>query len=363
MFLIPLKPDCSSESTVPPSLGVNVQVTFESSVFRLVIPLLVYLLPDFVGQKALCIHLSLTYINQRLMIKEEIHLFELAAARYGLVISPMLASLIPVENAESAFDAHRHDSYGLFLLRSGEMTLLVEEQVVNMQGSSLLLVQPGQVHQCVHLKEISGWILFFDGKNLDTKTRSVTEQSIQKIALFELSNSELLFADHLLLLIHEASEANMPGPFQTQMLHALINALFYQAANMHVLRISFTENPASRPAQIVQQFKDLIKLHFKSLKRPQAYADLMHLSVSHLNDTVKAFTGYSATHLLQQEVIGDARKQLRYTTKTIKEIAFNLGFADDKYFIRLFSKVVGQSPSAFRKNAKAVTSDTGESGM
>jgi len=286
------------------------------------------------------------------MVKEEIHLFKLPAGRYGLVISPMLASFVPVEDAATAFDPHRHDSYGLFLLRSGEMTLLVEEQVVNMQGSSMLLVQPGQVHQCVHSNEICGWVMFFDGKNLDTRTRSVTEQSIQKIALFDLSSSELLFNDQLLLFIYEASEANTPGPFQNQMLHALINALIYQAANMHLLRKSFTETPESRPAQIVQEFRDLIKLHFRNLRRPKAYAELMHISVSHLNDTVKAFTGYSATFLLQQEVIGDARKQLRYTNQTVKEIASHLGFVDDKYFIRLFSKVVGQSPSAFRKIQK-----------
>ena len=283
------------------------------------------------------------------MLKEEIHLFELAEGRYGLVISPMLPSFVPVEDEVSAFDPHRHDSYGLFLLRSGEMTLLVEEQIVNMQGSSLLLVQPGQVHQCVYSNEICGWVMFFDGKHLDTKTRSVIEQSIQKIALFDLNHSELLFTDQLLLLIHEASEANTPGPFHHQMLHALINALFYQGANLQLLRESSDDQPDSRPAQIVQEFKDLIKIHARSLRRPAAYAELMHISVSHLNDTVKAFTGYSATYLLHQEVIGDARKQLRYTTKTVKEIASNLGFGDVKYFIRLFSKVVGKSPSAFRK--------------
>ena len=97
------------------------------------------------------------------MLKEEIHLFELAEGRYGLVISPMLPSFVPVEDEVSAFDPHRHDSYGLFLLRSGEMTLLVEEQVVNMQGSSLLLVQPGQVHQCVYSNEICGWVMFLTG--------------------------------------------------------------------------------------------------------------------------------------------------------------------------------------------------------
>jgi len=287
------------------------------------------------------------------MIKDEIHLFELAKSSYGLVISPMLASFVPVENAATAFDPHRHDSFGLFLLRSGEMTMMVEGQEIIMQRSSLLLVQPGQVHQCIQSTKISGWVMFVDGKNLDMKTRAVTEQSAQEIALFSLGSDGLLFTDQLLLSIYQAAEDKNPGPFQTEMLHALINALFYQAANLHLLPKSSAERSASRPAQIVQQYKGLIKSHFKNLRRPAEYAALLHISVRHLNDTVKAQTGYSATYLLQQEVIGEAKRQLTYTTKMVKEIAFNLGYGDYKYFIRLFTKIVGQSPSGFRKNTKS----------
>jgi AraC family transcriptional activator of pobA len=291
------------------------------------------------------------------MIKDEIHLFELAKSSYGLVISPMLASFVPVENAATAFDPHRHDSFGLFLLRSGEMTMMVEGQEIIMQRSSLLLVQPGQVHQCVQSTKISGWVMFVDGKNLDMKTRAVTEQSAQEIALFTLGSDELLFTDQLLLSIYQATEDKSPGPFQTEMLHALINALFYQAANLHLLRKSSAERSASRPAQIVQQYKGLIK----NLRRPAEYAALLHISVRHLNDTVRAQTGYSATNLLQQEVIGEAKRQLRYTTKMVKEIAFNLGYGDYKYFIRLFTKIVGQSPSGFRKNTKSANIDSNKS--
>lgn len=290
-------------------------------------------------------------------IKEDIHLFELANSSNGLIISPMLASFVPDDDVATAFDPHRHDSYGLFLLKSGRITMMVEEQELIMEDSSLLLLQPGQIHQSLESNDVCGWVMFFDAKNLDTNTRAVTEQSVEESAIFKLSPDELLFADRLLLSIHLASENNNYGPFQTQMLHALINAVFYQVANMHLARKSLSENFIGRPRQIVQEFKDLIKTHFKSLKKPSGYAEQMHISVSYLNDTVKAQTGYSATHLIQQEVIGEAKKQLKYSTKTIKEIANSLGYDDYKYFIRLFTKIVNSSPSVFRKNTKALSSD------
>ncbi|SEI40963.1 AraC-type DNA-binding protein [Dyadobacter koreensis] len=288
------------------------------------------------------------------MIREKLHLFELAASHYGLIISPMLASYVPLDNVPTAFDLHRNDSYGIFLLKSGEVKMLVEGYEAVMEGSSLLLVQPGQVHQCVESINVSGWVMFVDAKNIDTKVRAITEQSVEAIALFELNSDELLFTDQLLNAIYQASEDRTPGPFQMQMLHALINGLFYQAAHMHLKRESTTESTDTRPAQIVQEFKSLIKVHFKNLKRPAAYAGLLHLSVSHLNDTIKSRTGYSATYLLQQEIIGDAQKQLIYSAKTVKEIAYNLGYVDYKYFIRLFTKIVGQSPSVFRNTRKSI---------
>ncbi len=181
----------------------------------------------------------------------------------------------------------------------------------------------------------------------------MNEQSIEKIALFYLSDSELLLMDNLLFSVHQASAEIAPGPFQTQLLHSLINALLYQTANMYLTRQSSAASITSRPAQILQQYKDLIKIKFREIKRPAAYAALLNISVSHLNDTVKALTGYSATYLLQQEVIGEAQRQLRYTTRTGREIAFDLGYSDHKYFIRLFSKVTGHLPSMFRKDTRA----------
>ena len=43
---------------------------------------------------------------------------------------------------------------------------------------------------------------------------------------------------------------------------------------------------------------------------------------------------------------------------TVKELAYELGFADEHYFSRLFMKVVGESPSAFRLRVRSFSSDS-----
>ncbi|GAB3921271.1 hypothetical protein GCM10028827_04220 [Mucilaginibacter myungsuensis] len=191
--------------------------------------------------------------------------------------------------------------------------------------------------------------MFFDGRFLDAGIRIIIERTIETIALLKFDNEGSLFFQQLLLSIYQAAEEKRPGKFQTKMLHALINALYYKAADLFLLLESLEEASSSRSSLIVQQFKDLIKRNFKIWKRPADYANALNISVSHLNDTVKINTGYSATHLIQQVVTGEAQRTLRYTTKSIKEIAFGLGYADHKYFTRLFTRVVGRPPSGFRK--------------
>jgi len=109
------------------------------------------------------------------MNKRKVNLFELRRYPHGVVISPMQNNFDDHEDKEKAFSVHRHDSYGLFFLRSGEIKMMVEQQPILMQGSSILIIQPGQVHECLRYQDISGWVLFVDGKNLDSSTRGVLE--------------------------------------------------------------------------------------------------------------------------------------------------------------------------------------------
>lgn len=284
------------------------------------------------------------------MKKERIHLFELNASAYGLVISPMLRSYAVVREINVAFDPHRHDYYSLFLLESGYIGFHVDAGQVIMEPASMLLISPGQVHQCLEARDISGWVISFDAKLTDPKAQSRMEQIMPNAAFHNLSNQEMSFFTGLLAFIYESVQQAPPGMFQQQLLHSLLNAIFYKAADLHTLQEQgTTQFGFPRPLQITQQFKQLIKKHFRTLKRPADYAALMHVSVSYLNNTVKAVTGFPATYFIQQETVGEAQRQLLYTSGTVKEISFDLGYTDQKYFIRLFGKVAAMSPAAFRK--------------
>ena len=83
------------------------------------------------------------------------------------------------------------------------------------------------------------------------------------------------------------------------------------------------------------------------------YADLMFKSPKTLSNTFKKLRNQSPLHMIQERIILEAKRQLYYTEKPIKEITYELGFSEPAQFSRLFKNTTGLSPSDFQKQVVA----------
>ena len=75
----------------------------------------------------------------------------------------------------------------------------------------------------------------------------------------------------------------------------------------------------------------------------------MYIKAAHLNDTVRAVTGFPVTYYIQQELMRRAQPLLYQRDLSANEIVAALGFEDAQYVNRLFSKVVGVALRILRK--------------
>lgn len=106
---------------------------------------------------------------------------------------------------------------------------------------------------------------------------------------------------------------------------------------------------------VLAKFEALLISYFISDK-PQtiglpsvAYcAGELNLSAKYFGDLVKKETGQSAQEYVQTKVIEAAKERIFDGSKTINEIAFELGFKYPQHFSRLFKQRVGQSPNEYR---------------
>jgi AraC-like DNA-binding protein len=69
---------------------------------------------------------------------------------------------------------------------------------------------------------------------------------------------------------------------------------------------------------------------------------------AYLTTMIKKATGKTLTEHITESRIERAKELLRITSKTVREIAYESGFLDEKYFMRVFKKQLDVTPTAFR---------------
>ncbi|QIL41200.1 helix-turn-helix transcriptional regulator [Pedobacter sp. HDW13] len=100
---------------------------------------------------------------------------------------------------------------------------------------------------------------------------------------------------------------------------------------------------------IVKNFWLLANQHFTRQKNVSWYADQLHVGASYLNYLCKKHLNVGANQVIGQRILLDAKKQLRFSEQSIKEIAYSLGFKDVPSFSNFFREKSGFTPSAYRE--------------
>ena len=60
-------------------------------------------------------------------------------------------------------------------------------------------------------------------------------------------------------------------------------------------------------------------------------------------------TGKTAKQLVNERILTEAKRLLKYTTLSLKEISDRLGFKNLPYFCRRFKKGVGVTPTEYKQ--------------
>ena len=106
---------------------------------------------------------------------------------------------------------------------------------------------------------------------------------------------------------------------------------------------------AARRHPLLVRLGELIEAHYRESRSPADYADALHVTPKSLGRLVREHLGTTITELVRDRVLIHAKWQLLHTLRPVKEIAREVGFADELYFSRLFRRAVGLSPTAFRE--------------
>jgi YesN/AraC family two-component response regulator len=100
---------------------------------------------------------------------------------------------------------------------------------------------------------------------------------------------------------------------------------------------------------ILQNLKNYIESHYKTKHTASDYADLLAISPKALTKLTKTHFNKTLTDLISERIVIEAKRELYLTNKTIKEIAYELGYNDEYYFSRFFKNNAAVSPQLYRE--------------
>lgn len=281
----------------------------------------------------------------RITMDIPLHRLEESSA-LGVEIHAHGADFVP---AERVAGIHRDDHYTFGFLESGSVLMMVDFAPVQFRPGSAFMMLPGQVHQLLDMQQVRGWIVAIDALLVDDLSRAVFDGVNTARSEWPLREDQVeRFRDCARLLYALYQERNN-SPLQQQLVRQVASTYAGMVAAAYAGHEVSADRVLSRYGVITQSFRRLLAQHYKQEKGPAWYADNLHLSVNYLNEAVRAETGFPVRYWIQHTVMLEAKRLLYHTPLHVKEVAHSLGYEDHAYFTRLFTKVEGVSPGAFRR--------------
>jgi AraC-like DNA-binding protein len=110
-------------------------------------------------------------------------------------------------------------------------------------------------------------------------------------------------------------------------------------------------------SQLVHNCLDYVDFHYMEPISLKSLADQFYVSNTHLSTLFKKEVNMNLKEYIQEVRLRHARLMLNTTRLPIQEIASNCGFFDVNYFTRVFRKVHGISPRAYRNKMYNIQED------
>lgn len=82
---------------------------------------------------------------------------------------------------------------------------------------------------------------------------------------------------------------------------------------------------------------------------PKDYAALLHVMERRLSEATKRCTGQTASEIIHERVLLEAKRLLVHSQLSISEVAYRLSIDDPAYFSRFFKKHTGKTPGEYKR--------------
>lgn len=241
---------------------------------------------------------------------------------------------------------HKHDFFIIILFDRAKGTHTIDFQDYTIDNRQIHVLFPDQVHKWHIEPGSTGYQLMID---------KVFFERFSPYFRFSFTNyinhPVISLTEGVFKLLEYEFEAIKDELQTTNSLQDIISARAAVIASIvsKAAEDIFTDTKVFQSNPRLARFNLLIDQFFKEEKSVAFYAEKLNISANYLNILCKKNLKVSATQLIHQRVLLEAKRMLQSTSLSIKEIAFELGFVDHAYFSNFFKSQTEYTPTEFRQ--------------
>ena len=245
---------------------------------------------------------------------------------------------------------HRIYFFALLIVTKGIGKHQIDLKEYDLRAGTVLKIAKGQVHAFQTNPIYQGYLILFTEEfviNYFSKSSfklisHLYNYHLSSPIVFDKTNSKKLIGDLTAELSHENAFA------QNNIIAAILDLYLLKLERASTAKaIQFKE---SKGQDSFMQFKKLVENDYTKTRNVKDYADKMFVTTKYLNKVVKAFTINTAKAFIDEYVVLEAKREIVSTQKSLKEIAYSMGFDEVTNFTKFFKKHSYTTPKAFRNS-------------
>ena len=258
-----------------------------------------------------------------------------------------------VDKEDSDEKPHRHPFQEIIFILSGEGSHTIDGEEFELTPNTLYVIGEGQVHQFLKGRNLNGFVLRYKQSFLPAELAQFASnyslfQMISESNSIELEQTEsTIFETQFNSLIEEKERSeNLSKNLVFQFLLLSLLSRIDRIIKLNSIPSEISDDNSDEA--IFKNFAILLEKHFQQEHHIQFYSDKLNIGPRKLAEILVESTGFTVKQHIQKRLLVEAKRLLKFTNLSAKEISYDLGFTQPAYFSRLFKNKVGRTPKEYR---------------
>ncbi len=246
---------------------------------------------------------------------------------------------------------HIRSFYSLLFVQSGELSMVVDQHVYIVGAHELISINSDAVCSFQSHTNVEGYIVLFTPSFFMQRHPTdvmhyfhfLKSRCIYAFVLSKEERTSCLEVVNLMLTAYNSFKLSAKDVLKRYLFMLLQMLGRYLGVEGVAARVDEGDDK-------IRSFELLVDNYYAQKRYPSFYAEQLNISINYLNRICREKRAASCGTIIRGRILLEAERLLCHTFKTVKEIAFELGFENVPYFSTFFKANKGMSPEEYRKN-------------